>query len=934
MDVEGGVKNGSPKQQQERKGSYFQRNFYIMGVLAVLVFLFLVMADETVFEMTANTKDAPVGVQSWGGNPHANSFGGINNVAHPGGAKAAAAGQGIAFEDIKIPVSNFGVAAASLNPENIINLIGHYRHDEHRSPYASHLYDKPKEVLDAEQAKYIEHMEDIRQTWGAWSFQDDKAGERPVADFTQVQYGDLPNEQLPPGSWQTDEEYVSRFLKEANALVDRVTEGIYAEYGFPLKKSDGSQLTADEIEERKKVWGPIVTPRVERQQPAGPIGVAELSQAAMDGLVRKLLHALITNDEFYFVLGGHSAAAGHGNHFQQNKAITFHHLMEPVMDKLGVRLMSRNMGMGGVGTLQFSLAGKDLYGEADLMEWDSAMTEKGDTVDLWMKQAILSGERVPVILAPRGFHFNIVDETNGTAMMAELGDSAMIPETTDENADQLTYAARWLHEKNRDEKYNAICWEPRSDFTPDQPQDGHPGSQVGWHPGFRQHQFQGRKVALVLLKGLKDALQLWEKAISEDGFPLAEKYWHVGETYETIREAFRTHIKSDIANGKDVLSACERAFPETPIVCRVSMHGYGMWEPHVSENNNFLNLIHPAPNGYKPKFTKQNVYSGFDLLPYKQKIPDGEIDVHAIAIATTFPPPELNHEWEENEEDAPTNVTSAEGADRRMAVTEKPSRKWLREASEKAFRHKPKIQYVGAVERVNEVPNKLHETRKLDEESIVPGRGWYTHGWKEVDSMCDGSPMAECEREANSKCLMYGANDNHKEVAGNSLSGWLVFTVPKVKEGVILVRMEWWCGLGDALTKDRTEVNNGMTLDETPYNDTSRHLWMEDHHRFGDGTDYMPGRKLLGPDDRVPQDFKMDVAINGKLHKTWEREEWLKYAGEASKNCAVWPIFVDESMAMRDWKEGDEGEPVEVAIRFRIESEPQRGYCISHVYYA
>eukprot|EP00957_Ditylum_brightwellii_P056132 4255879-Ditylum_brightwellii.AAC.1 len=260
------------------------------------------------------------------------------------------------------------------------------------------------------------------------------------------------------------------------------------------------------------------------------------------------------------------------------------------------------------------------------MEWDSAMTERGDTVDLWMKQAILSGERVPVILAPRLFHFNIVGETNGTAMMGELGDSAMIPETTDENADQLTYAARWLHEKNRDEKYNAICWEPRSDFTPDQPQNGHPDSQVGWHPGFRQHQFQGRKVALVLLKGLKDALQLWEKAISEDGFPLAEKYWHVGETYETIREAFRTHIKSSIANGKDVLSSCEKAFPETPIVCRVSMHGYGMWEPHVSENNNFLNLIHPAPNGYKPKFTKQNVYTGFDLLPYKQKIPDGEID--------------------------------------------------------------------------------------------------------------------------------------------------------------------------------------------------------------------------------------------------------------------------------------------------------------------
>ena len=52
---------------------------------------------------------------------------------------------------------------------------------------------------------------------------------------------------------------------------------------------------------------------------------------------------------------------------------------------------------------------QDMYGEGDIMEWDSAMTEKGNTVDLWNKQAILSGERVPIIL--NQFHFNIMAET-------------------------------------------------------------------------------------------------------------------------------------------------------------------------------------------------------------------------------------------------------------------------------------------------------------------------------------------------------------------------------------------------------------------------------------------------------------------------------------------------------------------------------------------
>jgi hypothetical protein len=53
--------------------------------------------------------------------------------------------------------------------------------------------------------------------------------------------------------------------------------------------------------------------------------------------------------------------------------------------------------------------------------------------------------------------------------------------------------------------------------------------------------------------------------------------------------------------------------------------------------------------GYKPEFKDSIVYKGFDLLPYKQKVPDGEIDVHAIAIATTTPPPDLDHSWMDDE---------------------------------------------------------------------------------------------------------------------------------------------------------------------------------------------------------------------------------------------------------------------------------------------
>ena len=165
------------------------------------------------------------------------SFGGLQNVAQPGGAKAAAQGYGRAYDlDLKIPVSNVGHAIPSLNRPNYLNLWGHYVHDEHRSPYASHLYDASHAVLEARQANYTAKLEKIRETWGAWHFQDplkmtmddgattssslhDGATYRPVADFSTTDYKDLPVDDFPIDAWQADYEYTAAFIPEAQALV-------------------------------------------------------------------------------------------------------------------------------------------------------------------------------------------------------------------------------------------------------------------------------------------------------------------------------------------------------------------------------------------------------------------------------------------------------------------------------------------------------------------------------------------------------------------------------------------------------------------------------------------------------------------------------------------------------------------------------------------
>merc|ERR1712038_1460620 len=108
---------------------------------------------------------------------------------------------------------------------------------------------------------------------------------------------------------------------------------------------------------------------------------------------------MMTNDYFFVVYGGHSAAAGHGNNFRQNQIMQFNHIMEPLMKKLGVTLISKNLAMGGYGTIHYSMGQSTLYGEKDFLLWDSSMTERDyGPKDLFVKQALIGGERVPVVM--------------------------------------------------------------------------------------------------------------------------------------------------------------------------------------------------------------------------------------------------------------------------------------------------------------------------------------------------------------------------------------------------------------------------------------------------------------------------------------------------------------------------------------------------------
>jgi len=824
---------------------------------------------------------------------HQNSFGGSENVAHYMGARSLLEQDEI--EETTIPVSKVPRAIPSLFKENVINLWGNYVHDEHQSPFASFLYDRPDIELEKEQKDYISKMNKVRKEWGAWKFHDEKEN-RPVADLSSIPYKDFFYDKVDDDVWQKDEDYVTKFIEESKTYIERITEAVYAEYGYPTKSADGSTMSDEEILKRNKLFS------VRIDDSTAQNGASWMTASAFEGFIRKLLHAIMTNDEFYVVLGGHSAAAGHGNNFFQDYIISFHYLMEPIFDRLGVRLISRDLAMGGLGTLHFSLGQGSLYGERDFLVWDSQMTEKdkGDK-DLFNKQAILTGERVPIIF--HNYIGNLMDESNGQVWHGDVLKMETVLQETENigQAKTLPWATQYLKCSGQskslcsaqENKYHGSCWEPRTDVTPMTKQQSVPGGRASWHPGDRYHLFEGRKLVLTFLHGLTAAFEEWEQGIKVDGFPLKENYWHVGETYMKIQKDLEKNLNKKGNIGR---SDCEKRFSKYPRVCRNGMSGMGEFTPRgTDESSSIRNYLKPAPNGYVPEGNRKSLYSGINLLPLITKLPDDAIDVHAIAIATSYKADDINtlFKGEKSKDDANGRQLLSKRLEEKLQNIKDPF-------SQQQFKRASNIIKLG--DRI--LPD--------DDDSIVPGQGWIMSDASA--GFCDGSSMSECNRFEDSQCLLYGHNDHRATLSGDALSGWLVVELPKLEKGLILSRIEWWHPGTLESTKGWKEVNNGKTMDDG------------EGRKLVDST--LKERQMKAKPVPLTDDFKLDIAIDGRIVKTMELDEYKEWTKEIAYNEAIFVLLDDENV----YDTSDSG--AELALRIRSNGGGRNTMSISHIYYA
>jgi hypothetical protein len=407
---------------------------------------------------------------------------------------------------------------------------------------------------DAKKKEMIDH-------WGNWHFWDGDENMRPTKEYTSKYPNmDIPGDDFPQDAWQADAVFVNHILNEADQLISRAMEAIFSEYGH------GKPLPIAKLAERMKMfhWDKIdmANSKGPPQQftKRGDRGIGGWTTGrSFDGLVRRLLHAMMTSDTFTVVMGGHSAAAGQGNHFRQNYMMQFHKIMYPIFARLGVKLITRNIGQGGIGTVQGSMGSGSIYGgEVDMLFWDSGMTENGskEHIDLFIRQGLLGGNRVPIIWGNFGEgNFDLLKmlHEHADVDVGEWGSGkdGIIEATSEEHAKEIPYAARYMKCKpsvkwlcDKEPRFCASCWIDREDgITPEQKQLVRPKGQVKWHPGWRDHLLQGRVLAFSVMEALQAAINRWSEG-TMGGPPLDDEKWHITSYYENIRNKVKNLDKS------------------------------------------------------------------------------------------------------------------------------------------------------------------------------------------------------------------------------------------------------------------------------------------------------------------------------------------------------------------------------------------------------
>jgi hypothetical protein len=720
--------------------------------------------------------------------------------------------------------------------------------------------------------------------WGEWKL----TKERPQHDFYKdYPNRDVPRDKFPADAWQLDKEYMTEFLKEGKALVMRAMEAILAEYGHGVDDEPGVPF-----HNRSAMFNllryNVTEAKFDKFGGADKNDGGWSTERSWEGLKRRLLHAVMTEDSFNFAMAGHSASAGHGNHFSQSYSLQVAWIVEPIFARLGVKHQSRNFGNGGLGTQHNAYAGGSLFGpDVDMLMWDSGMTERGNRdPDLMARQGLLGGLKVPV-LWNFGHPIMIQYHEKADVDIIVNGDSRLgVPQQdTLPDIDNAVWANKFLKcgpdlkAHCRANEYNGTCWINRPDYTPTTNQKPVPGGRAGWHPGNRIHQIRGRTLAMTILFALHDALSQWSETTDEaESYRLDDDVWHVTEYYENQR--------TKVMAVDPLETGCGQFEEDHGLgwVCNVPLKGRTEFTPRAYADLTSLRTIMPAamkeivgepePSAYEPP----DVFNEFIHPPL------GNIDV--------------------------LNIVEA-GPDFKSVMDPQIYRDFY------------------------------DETPKDNSMIMKPGKGVCLHT-KIAADLCDGTIDSFCDRGPGNACLLYGHNDGRNGHYIDGYSGWAIYK-PTIKLGYIAVKFESWHGIAaNPKTKEWHSINNE---NDTETIGGRRQLLLHKKSQGGrqqrGRADYLASRNMTSTPDAAVSDqsrrglghappfcdeFHFQYAVDGKVTDL-NMTEYLEVHQQTQRVVEVITLLKDPEYT------GGKEKEVEVAVRV-TGCQLRKTFHVTHLYYA
>jgi len=662
----------------------------------------------------------------------------------------------------------------------------------------------------------------MEEKWGKWTLEVDKK-DRPTDDYYEAYPNrDIPRVKFPSNAWQTDEKWLSKFLPDGIKLVDRAINAILEEYGQPI---DG---TSDLFHvEKHDAW----FEKMDGHHCKGQSGCTTVK--SFENLKRRLLHAVMTEDMFVVATGGHSATAGHGNHYTQSYTLQVQWILEGVFSRLGVRHQSRNMSLGGLGTTQTGIATKQILGhDVDMLLWDSGMTEKeGRARDMFFRQGILGGGKVPMLLAasPRDDIIGMLNE-HADADVLMFGDQSVLPKTeTLEEVAKLPWAVQYVRCGSeisgicRDNEYAGECWIERDDFQPPTKQDKTIGGRAKWHPGNRKHQITGRAITFIILEALKEALTMWNDA---KDYKLADDTWHVTSIYDNTRSKVEKL-------GPDVGECNEYGDEFSAFMCNTAVKARVEFTPRAYPDFTNIRTLMPPSQAEHINDPPETIYEAPDVFNKDLHPPAGAVDVLNIIEAgvpyTSILVPDYTH-----------------------------------------FYPKP----------------------KFEKDPILPvGQGYYLNTYA---GTCDGSVDSWCNKQADAKCLLYGNNDGRKGIYMDSYCGWMVTNLPEFKHGFIAVKIETW---HQPKLNLKTVSWNSINNERRKLNEEREEPFLRstssNSSQNGKSFSYLDEERQLKK--KTPEycpEFKFEFAIDGKV-TSWDHEKFIENMGHIQRVVEVLKIVED-----------------------------------------